>query len=230
MPKIAKPKPPTEIELTDLQEKYLATGDEAIWSQMFDIMIKYARSLTLKQNKGKVFLEPEHITAVATDAAIKIMERYKRGDGFRIDRSFGGLLRWKVIESLYGDYQEDIHLSLNHILSQDAGHSTELGDLQDKVGFNSFTNQHVYEPDMTESDVKTVQRTIHSVLSDYDDAVGSYRLWLLGRAYLLLNTRQSRIRQAPVLFKRILGVSQKEEEVLDLLLLEVRNRLAVITA
>ena len=101
---MAKQKPETEIRLSELQDIYLTTRDPEAWREMFDTMIKYARSLTLKVNRGKVYLDPEHVLAVATDSAIKIMERYNQPN-FRIEHSFGGLLRWKVLESLYGNWE-----------------------------------------------------------------------------------------------------------------------------
>lgn len=222
---MAKKKPATEIKLDELQEKYLATRDEAVWQEMFSIMIQYARSLVLKATKGKVFLDPDHVIGVATDAAIKIMRRYHEDPEFSIEKSFGGLLRWKVIESLYGDRQEESHLSLNHIVSEEGGHTTELGDLQSSIGFHTTTGIVSDEPILDGVLAQEMYRVVREVLSEFDVAVDSYRLSLLARIFILLLVRRSKIRHSLNIFRRHIHMKPKEEEALDLLLLEIRNRL-----
>ena len=240
---MAKQKPETEIRLSELQEIYLATQDPAAWKEMFETMIKYARSLTLKVNKGKVYLDPEHVQAVATDSAIKIMSRYNQMGGpnnpidpdappvalstFRIEHSFGGLLRWKVLESLYGNWEEEAHLSLNAIVGDDSGNKTELGDLQDKMHLQSLGSQFTVEID--ESKLEDLTQSIRAILSEFDMAVDSYRMSLAARLYLLLTLRKSKIRQSANLFKQCIKLEPKEEQALDLLLLEIRNRLCLIS-
>jgi hypothetical protein len=240
---MAKAKPETEIKLSELQEIYLKTRDPAAWREMFEIMIKYARSLTLKVNKGKVYLDPEHVLAVATDSAIKIMSRYDQivdpnkpvdpnappvvPSTFRIEHSFGGLLRWKVLESLYGNWEEEAHLSLNAIIGDDSGNKTELGDLQDKMGLKALGPQFTVE--MDETKLEDLRKSIRSILVEFDIAVDSYRLSLAARLYLLLTLRKSKIRQSANLFKQFIQLAPKEEQALDLLLLEIRNRLCSIS-
>lgn len=239
---MAKAKPETEIRLSELQEIYLATHDPEAWKEMFDTMIKYARSLTLKVNKGKVYLDPEHVLAVATDSAIKIMSRYDHLDStkkvdpsapptepsnFRIEHSFGGLLRWKVLESLYGNWEEESHLSLNAIVGDDSSNKTELGDLQDKMNLRSLGSQFTVE--MDESKLEDLTASIRGILSEFDAAVNSYHLSLAARLYLLLTLRKSKIRQSTNLFKQYIKLEPKEEQALDLLLLEIRNRLCLIS-
>ncbi len=240
---MAKQKPETEIKLAELQEIYLTTHDPAAWREMFEIMIKYARSLTLKVNKGKVYLDPEHVLAVATDSAIKIMSRYSQivdpakpidldappvvPSTFRIEHSFGGLLRWKVLESLYGNWEEEAHLSLNAIIGDDSGNKTELGDLQDKMHLQTLGPQFTVE--MDETKLEDLRKNIKAILIEFDIAVDSYRVSLAARLYLLLTLRKSKIRQSANLFKQFIQLTPKEEQVLDLLLLEIRNRLCSIS-
>lgn len=223
---MAKQKPETEQKLEELQTIYLETRDAQIWKEMFDIMIKYARSLTLKVNKGKVFLEPDHVLGVATDAAIKVMERYN-DPNFKIDHSFAGLLRWKVIESLYGGWEEDVHLSLNFIMQEDASSKVELGDLQEKLGATTLGANFTVELD--EDSFDDLVAVVKDILKEFDLACDNYRLTLLSRLYLLLLLRKSKIRHSLSIFKRYLNLTPKEEEVLDLLLLEVRNRLSLVS-
>lgn len=235
---MAKAKPETEIKLSELQETYLATRDPEVWREMFTLMIQYARSLTLKVNKGKVFLEPEHILAVATDSAIKIMERYPDPKApldpaappntFRIEHSFAGLLRWKVLESLYGNWEEDAHTSLNAIVGDDSGNKTELVDLQDKMHIQPVGSAQV----PTELDVAKLEDltdNIKDIFAEFDGAADSYRLSLCARLYILLIFRKSKVRQSANLFKQCVQLEPKEEQALDLLLLEIRNRLSLVS-
>ncbi len=223
---MAKQKPETEIRLSELQEIYLTTRDPEAWREMFDTMIKYARSLTLKVNRGKVYLDPEHVLAVATDSAIKIMERYNQPN-FRIEHSFGGLLRWKVLESLYGNWEEESHMSLNAIVGDDSGNKTELGDLQDKMNLHPLSP--AFSVEMDESQFENIIDNVRDIIEEFDYAVDSYRLSILARLYILLTFRKSKVRQSIASFKQYASLNIKEEQALDLLLLEIRNRLCLVS-
>jgi hypothetical protein len=221
---LSKQKPETEIQLSDLQTTYLQTRDPKIWHQMFNIMINYARSLTLKVNKGKVFISPEHITEVAIDASIKIMERYK-DPTFKIDFSFAGLLRWKVLESLYKDWQEEYCLSLNHIVREDCG--TELGDLELKNSTPIGSKDQSCTPEKLDEalDFQNVTRDIGRVFEEFDTVMNDSHISLLARLYTLLMFRRSKVRRAMEAFRKHIPLTLKEEKALDLLLLEIKNRL-----
>jgi len=223
---MAKQKPETEVRLSELQEIYLTTRDPEAWREMFDTMIKYARSLTLKVNRGKVYLDPEHVLAVATDSAIKIMERYNQPN-FRIEHSFGGLLRWKVLESLYGNWEEESHMSLNAIVGDDSGNKTELGDLQDKMNLHPLSP--AFSVEMDESQFENIIDNVRDIIEEFDYAVDSYRLSILARLYILLTFRKSKVRQSITSFKQYASLNIKEEQALDLLLLEIRNRLCLVS-
>jgi len=223
---MAKQKPETEVRLSELQEIYLTTRDPEAWREMFDTMIKYARSLTLKVNRGKVYLDPEHVLAVATDSAIKIMERYNQPN-FRIEHSFGGLLRWKVLESLYGNWEEESHMSLNAIVGDDSGNKTELGDLQDKMNLHPLSP--AFSVEMDESQFENIIDNVRDIIEEFDYAVDSYRLSILARLYILITFRKSKVRQSITSFKQYASLNIKEEQALDLLLLEIRNRLCLVS-
>lgn len=225
MAKPPKAKPETEIILESLQTKFLETRDPEIWKEMFEIMVQYARSLTLKQSRGKVFLDPDHVLGVATDATIKVMERYNQPD-FLISHSFAGLLRWKVIESLYSGWKEEANTSINLVFPESSSNKVELGDLQEKLHITPLTPSLALSEE-AENNEDLVLQTLKNVITEYDAAVGSYRLSLLARAYLLLWLRKSKVRNAPISFKKYLKLSPREEEALDLLLLEIRNRLSL---
>ena len=106
MGRIQKPKPESEIKLTELQDKWFQTNDKIYLSEMFEIIVNYARSLCLKINRGKVFIDPDRLYGIAVDSAISFMKNYNDKD-FRIHASFAGLLRFKVLENLYGNYKQD---------------------------------------------------------------------------------------------------------------------------
>lgn len=226
-PKKKKEKPQVEIDLMLLQSVLLQDRFAAeSWDSMFPVMINYARSIVLKTIKGKVFLEPDHVLGVATDAAIKIMERYRTDPEFFITDSFGGLLRWKVIESLYGDFEEDNHSSLNFVVGNEGGHITELGDLQSSVGTQNVMYKDVsLTQDLDKTSSQDVMKDTLTVLTEFDDSVDNYRLKLLGRLCVLLTLRKSKVRHSLQVFKNHMNITPREDEVLDLLVLEIRNRL-----
>lgn len=224
MAKKRKPKPETELKLDALQADFLETRSKEAWEEMFHLLIIYARSLLLKINKGKVYIPPEKVLAVATDAAMKVLEKYS-DPTFKIQASFAGLLHWKVIESLYGKYKDEINISLNQTVGKrdDGDSNTELGDLQEKAGFSTFLSNQI-TPEESFPHEGEVIRTVSKLLDEFDEAVSSPKLSFLGRAYLLLTLRRSKVRFAATRFLRVADITPKEEKTLELLVLEFHNR------
>jgi hypothetical protein len=155
---------------------------------------------------------------------MKILERYSDPE-FRIEASFAGLLRYKVIESLYGKWQDEANLSLNATIgdSSSEGTNTELGDLQEKHNFSSLHVVHT-TPEEAFPTAGEIQQTVVKMLQEYDTAIGDTRLSLLGRAYLLLTLRRSKVRFAAGRFLREAKLTPREEDALELLILEFHNR------
>ena len=143
MKKLKKLKPDIEIQLMELQQKYLETRDPEIYKKMFGLLIPYARSLVLKTIKGKIFLPPDMIEDIAIEASIKFMNQYSRKEWF-IATSFGGVLQFKILESLYNPRQvkEEMVLSLNQVIENSRKSNSELGDLPQTLRFS-----YMFRPD-----------------------------------------------------------------------------------
>src|SRR5574344_1873157 len=100
---IYSPPTETELRLQELQEKFLDPNgcSKADKDEFFLVMRMYARSITLQMIKSKgLVLPPERVDEVCTDATLAIFKQYQKV-GWRIEASFAGALRWKVVESLY---------------------------------------------------------------------------------------------------------------------------------
>jgi hypothetical protein len=223
MPRVKKPKPQTELDLDKLQEVYLVDPHNLENFQEFFLLLKvYARSIALKEIKGKVYLDADRVEEVAVEATLKLLNQYKK-EGWKVWGSFGGAIRWKVVEALYQDANEDITSSLNALIG-DRDQKQELGDLFEKIGANPFLSYVAGDPqeeilavdDITISEIKGVLLEASDILP--------YRLQILFHAYLLLQIRKPKARLKLPSFREHF-LSTKDAEAFELLLLEVRNRL-----
>jgi hypothetical protein len=226
-------KPATEQKLTELQKKYLKNRkgkdyqDSIYFQDMFKEMIPYARSLILKTTRGKIYLPPDLVDDAALDSAIKLMSQYEKPD-FSIGSSFAGYLKFKVLESLYNSkiIKEDAVTSLNLLVENKGTTSTEFEDLQESLNFT-----HIFHPDSH----KATEDPSEYVLDKKEDAIDSV-LTVVTDLFLSLDLR--------VAMRVIIGIlsfirkhenypeyreyylTEEEVKILDLALLELRNRLA----
>jgi len=222
---MAGPKPKTELELDALQADYLATKNPEAWKKMYEIMISYARSFALKMIKTKKFLDPDYIMGIAVDSATKIMSRYLEQDDFFIAASFGGLLKWKVLETLFDNKQKriDSELSLNHTAGDDSEHNVELGELSEKFHLQSFSHNETYEPELALDSADDFFNVVKKTMADFD-AIASYHLRVVARPFVLLFLRKSRIKNWKELFEKRYTVDFKEVKALEALVEEIQNR------
>lgn len=227
----SKPKPPTEVQLDGLQEKYLATREESVWQEMFLVCVPYAKSLILKKIKSKVFLEPEYVNECAVSVALRFLGQYKTNPTFKVDWSFAGMMNYKVLEVLYGHKDEDDHVSLNHYMSDDS--KGELGDYLNRIGYQNVLNPHeakFYDPESVAHQMDATQ-SVKDVLAELDIGIpDNYRLQVLARLRVLMMFRYPRSRHADSVFKKNFTTDFREECVLDRTLLEIRNRLKGVEA
>lgn len=223
MARTPRSKPETEIKLEELQECYIADPTNQDNFNRFFILLKaYARSLVLKEIKSKIYLDPDHVDGVATEAVLKLLNQYKK-DGWRVWGSFAGVLRWKVVEALYEDCEEDSSQSLNMLIGD--GNVRELGDILTKVGASPLWKHESDDPQ--ENFFKNFDSSaseILGVLKESSEAL-PYRLAILFHAYLLLRLRRPKTRLTLPAFKQYF-LDTKEEEAFELLLLEIRNRIS----
>ncbi len=223
MARTPRPKPETEVRLEELQAAYLEDPENReVFHKYFILLKAYARSLALKEIKTKVFLEPDHIDGVATEAVLKLLNQYKKPD-WKVWGSFAGVLRWKVVEALYENAEEESSQSLNLSIGEDNG--SELGDILDRIGAKPLWKKESDDPqDIYMSTYDSSASEILAVL-DEGTQVMNYRQSLLFHAYLLLRLRRPKTRLTLPAFKSYF-LNTQEEDAFELLLLEIRNRVA----
>lgn len=217
-----KPKPETEVKLENLQLAYLDNPDDQdIFNEYFLLLKSYARSICLKEIKSKIYLDPDRVEEVAVEATLKLLAQYKKPD-WKVWGSFFGALRWKVVEALYEDAEEESAISMNLYV----GDSTkELGDILAKIASRALWKAEGDNPQeifFRSTDVSISE--ISKVLAE-SAVVLTTRQRILFSAYLLLKLRRPKRRQVFSTFASMF-LTSKEEEAFELLMLEVRNRIA----
>ncbi len=158
-----KPKPATEIELSRLQELYLQ--DKKKYQNEFMLALKpYARSLALKEIKGKITLPADRIEEIAIEATLKLLNQYRNPE-WKVWASFGGALRWKVVEALYENSKEESCLSLNTLIGAD--HSRELEDLVVQLNFKTlYTNLEESQESILFKDNERIVDEVNVILNE----------------------------------------------------------------
>lgn len=217
------PPPETEIVLTALQELYLKPNcSQALRDRYFMLMRAYARSILLKEIKRKgIVFPPEKVEELATDSTLLLMNQYTK-EGWKISASFAGALRWKVVESLYGDSKDEMNYSLNRTFSEDSN-AKEMLDLMSNSN-TPWYNHISQDPadEVAENENTAIEEVRTLVAQAYD--ILPYKVYLKFLPWLLLKLRKPRIRNVMMQFSRIF-LNSKEEEAFDFLLLEMRNRI-----
>ena len=217
------PPPETEIVLTALQELYLKPNcSQALRDRYFMLMRAYARSILLKEIKRKgIVFPPEKVEELATDSTLLLMNQYTK-EGWKISASFAGALRWKVIESLYGDSKDEMNYSLNRTFTEDSN-AKEMLDLMSNSNTPWYNHISQDPADEVAENENTAIEEVRILVNQAYDLL-PYKVYLKFLPWLLLKLRKPRIRNVMVQFNRIF-LSSKEEEAFDLLLLEMRNRI-----
>jgi len=219
-------KPKTEVDLENLQTIYLKTKDPDAWKKMYEVLILYARSLALKMTKNRKFLDPDHVQAVAIDAASKFMSRYLEQDDFIVTASFGGLLKWKVLETLYSSKQRNVdsELSLNAALGDGTDHSTELGELTERFHLSAVNSHNEsYEPEFDHNSEQDFFQVVQKTLKDFDE-IAPYHLRMIARPYILMYIRKPRLKNWKESFEKVYTLGIKEIKALESLVEEISNR------
>ena len=225
---IYSPPTETELRLQELQEKFLDPNgcSKADKDEFFLVMRMYARSITLQMIKSKgLVLPPERVDEVCTDATLAILKQYQKV-GWKIEASFAGALRWKVIESLYGPKNEESHYSLNTTFSDDTD-SKEMLDLVSSSSLPWSNDSYCDDPeDTTFNQYSAVVEEVNRLLDEAYEIL-DYRLYVRFLPWLLLNIRKTRARNVMQTFTSCF-LTSREESAFELLLLELRNRLSII--
>ena len=225
---IYSPPTETELRLQELQEKFLDPNgcSKADKDEFFLVMRMYARSITLQMIKSKgLVLPPERVDEVCTDATLAILKQYQKV-GWKIEASFAGALRWKVIESLYGPKNEESHYSLNTTFSDDTD-SKEMLDLVSSSSLPWSIDSYCDDPEETTfNQYSAVVEEVNRLLDEAYEIL-DYRLYVRFLPWLLLNIRKTRARNVMQTFTSCF-LTSREESAFELLLLELRNRLSII--
>ena len=225
---IYSPPTETELRLQELQEKFLDPNgcSKADKDEFFLVMRMYARSITLQMIKSKgLVLPPERVDEVCTDATLAILKQYQKV-GWKIEASFAGALRWKVIESLYGPKNEESHYSLNTTFSDDTD-SKEMLDLVSSSSLPWSNDSYCDDPEETTfNQYSAVVEEVNRLLDEAYEIL-DYRLYIRFLPWLLLNIRKTRARNVMQTFTSCF-LTSREESAFELLLLELRNRLSII--
>ena len=225
---IYSPPTETELRLQELQEKFLDPNgcSKADKDEFFLVMRMYARSITLQMIKSKgLVLPPERVDEVYTDATLAILKQYQKV-GWKIEASFAGALRWKVIESLYGPKNEESHYSLNTTCSDDTD-SKEMLDLVSSSSLPWSNDSYCDDPEETTfNQYSAVVEEVNRLLDEAYEIL-DYRRYVRFLPWLLLNIRKTRARNVMQTFTSCF-LTSREESAFELLLLELRNRLSII--
>ena len=225
---IYSPPTETELKLQELQERFLDPNgcSKADKDEFFLVMRMYARSITLQMIKSKgLVLPPERVDEVCTDATLAILKQYQKV-GWKIEASFAGALRWKVIESLYGPKNEESHYSLNTTFSDDTD-SKEMLDLVSSSSLPWSNDSYCDDPEETTfNQYSAVVEEVNRLLDEAYEIL-DYRLYVRFLPWLLLNIRKTRARNVMQTFTSCF-LTSREESAFELLLLELRNRLSII--
>lgn len=221
-------KPVTEIKLELLQDKWRKENDQVAYQEMFEILVQYSRSIILKMTRGKKFLNPDYVFNKAVDATIKFLEQYEKNPDYHVDYSFGGVLRYKVLECLYGPKERKIDdiTSINSFISNMDDEFNELEELQIKLDMqpvwspNSSIQDPVYAIYHTE---ETAMHTVLSVIHDMYNKNFNWREVMLLMIAVLQTFRKCKT--LPLFLDTYLNTKDLRDGY-DLTMLEIHNRLS----
>jgi hypothetical protein len=224
-----KNKPETEVRLFKLQDEYLKTRNITVYQRIFSELLPYARSLILKKTTGKIYLPPDKIDSAALESTVKFMTQYEKPD-FKIEKSFAGILNFKVLESMYGPkiIAADHIVSLNEHLENGKSKETEFGDMAE-----SFNFKYMFRPDndnIADDPCNYLfnrdSDTIESILTIIKDLYKSIPLHLY---FLVTIGFNQYIEKTKTYDKyREMFLDEKGREILDIAILELYRRLKSI--
>lgn len=100
-------KPPIEVALFQLQDKYLKSKDKNILGQMYMYFWQYAIGKIRKIAAGKINLTTEVIEEKGMDAATLFTEHYLKKPEFNIANSFGSYLDFQIRATLYNQKERE---------------------------------------------------------------------------------------------------------------------------
>jgi len=101
-------KPADECKLFNIQEKYLKTKDKKYLSEMYKVLLPYARRTVLKMLKGRISYDEDKLEAKVQDTVTVFLSYYLRKPSYQITDSFGALLTMGANQQLHNKRIKDI--------------------------------------------------------------------------------------------------------------------------
>ena len=146
-------KPPTETKLFILQDLYLKNRDNKHLTEMFVILKSYAVSLIKRVLPKDFIYHYDQVEEKAQDAATAFIEYYLVHEDFKVEKSFGGYLQWKVKEVLWNKklQREEDHESLNF-----SSHKVNYDQPVDRTVFASMKPLYGTIEDHTQAAIASV--------------------------------------------------------------------------
>jgi len=216
-------KPQIEQDLFSLQEKYLKTKKYEYWQEMFSLCQVYSKSMILKRNKGKRFISPDEIEESATSTALAFMKQYFTSENFKVMASFAGMIKWKILEVLYGQSQDDSNISLNSSLGDDEKNETQ--DISYTCNFNNFLTNENYHDISTSIFNTSANEIIKEICSELYEETRSSIITFKVQILLSLYLRNPKNRNAKKNYIQYAGTDEKTKKIFDLSILEFYKRL-----
>ena len=221
---------PTETEknLQELQDLFLKNKDNReISDKFFMLLHTYARSLTLQEVKRKsLFLPPERIDEICTDATLLLLDQY-RVDGWKIQASFAGALRYKIWDAMYKRKNDEMNFSLNTTFTED----NDSKEIMDLIGTNTILPWQMIDGSTVSDDpFDSIASTMNIAYSEIEEVIKEahaalpYKSFMRFLPWLILQIRRPKTRNIQQLF-RDLYITSREEDAFNILLLEIRNRI-----
>jgi len=223
--------PPTELELRSLQELYLQDkNNQVVVDKYFLLLRTYARSLILKKiKKLGIFLPPERVDELSTDVTLLLIKSYSK-PGWKIGKSFAGAIKFKILEAMYHNSKDEMNSSLNQTFSEDK----DSKEVLDVIGSGSPLPWD-YSPygkrrdsdDPADMIAETMNVAFSEVVEILNEAYNDlpYRTYMRFVPWLVLQFRKPKTKNIQTLFNRLF-LTSKEENVFDMLLLEIHNRIS----
>jgi len=169
-------KPYTETQLFLLQTRYLETREQDLLADMYIILIDYSKSIIKKLLPNSFSYHYDAVNEKAQDVTNIIIELYLTKNAFKIEKSFAGYLDWKAKEVLWNKktQREEDHLSLETLVHDGEGNSSELNDLIDTTDDNPFFNDYneyekreLIKADLVQGITKIINRILQTVQVEY---------------------------------------------------------------
>ena len=192
------------------------------------------RSLLLKFIKNKIFLPPEVVSDTTKDICLLVVDKYRLRPDFKIEASFAGYIRYKILEILYAPQKvwEEQCGSLNTVLSGEGdgqGKSTEVGELSETLKFDYIFPVQASNPEEHFFKENT-STAIASVWTVFEDLVSSKKDTKLETYEAVIVSMSLTIYFRRDMFSVLrFNANNKKtdifEEIYDTALLEIRNRL-----